>query len=97
MNGVVHLSLPTDCAVSMAQIRNRPLFQNGFAVPAKWFHPAGFSARFAGFLGRIGLSRGVGLPFSTHAARLMSPRIQRAATTKNNAPSIVVTAVDSRE
>src|SRR5262245_19587875 len=97
MNGVVHLSLPTDCAVSMAEIGNRHLFKDGFAVPAKWFHPAGFSALFVGFLGRIGLSGGLGLPFSAHAARLMSPRIQRAATTKSSAPSIVVTAVDSSE
>jgi hypothetical protein len=40
---VVHLSLPDDCASSVAERFTRHLFQDGFAVPSKWFHLAGFS------------------------------------------------------
>src|SRR5215468_2111616 len=97
MNGVVHRSLPTDCAVSMARIRNPPLFQDGFAVPAKWFRPAGFRDEFAGFSGWFGPRPAAGYRLAGQAARWMSPRIQRAATTKSSAPSVVVTAVDSSE
>src|SRR5207244_12253721 len=63
MNGVVHLSLPADCAASMGQRRTPPLFQDGFAVSAKWFHPAGFSACFAGFSGRLGFLTASGYRF----------------------------------
>src|SRR5262249_20038742 len=97
MNGVVHQSLPTDCAASMGQRRTLPLFQDGFAVPAKWFRPGGSSALFCRLLGLVRRAGGLGVPFLAHAARLMSARIQRAATTKSDAPSIVVAAVDSSE
>lgn len=79
------MSLPTGFAAVYGLIFKDHLFPDGFAGSSKWFH------EYASWV-----SPGW-RPGWRQAARSISARIERAAQMKSRAPSVVVTAAESRE